>query len=79
MGGYGATNIGLISSAEWSTLGGLTVGGHVVFNHQSLTVNSKDRIGVSSSVRVGGTRQTGARSKPVHSAHWATPSRPGLP
>lgn len=44
MGGYDATNVGLISGAERSTPGGLTVGGHVVFNHQSMTGDTSGKL-----------------------------------
>lgn len=44
MGGYDATNVGLIGGAERSTLGGLTVGGHVVFNHQSMTGDTNGKL-----------------------------------
>ncbi|WP_308775639.1 S8 family serine peptidase, partial [uncultured Bilophila sp.] len=44
MGGYDATNVGLIGGAERSTPGGLTVGGHVVFNHQSMTGNTNGKL-----------------------------------
>ena len=44
MGGYDATNVGLIGSAERSTPGGLTVGGHVVFNHQSMTGDTNGKL-----------------------------------
>lgn len=36
MGAYDAANVGLIGGAERTTLNGLSIGGHVVFNHQSL-------------------------------------------
>ena len=44
MGGYDAANVGLIGSAERSTPGGLTVGGHVVFNHQSMTGDTNGKL-----------------------------------
>lgn len=44
MGGYEATNAGLIGGAERSTLGGLTVGGHVVFNHQSMAGDTNGKL-----------------------------------
>ena len=44
MGGYDATNVGLIGGAERSTPGGLTVGGHVVFNHQSMTGDANGKL-----------------------------------
>lgn len=42
--GYEATNAGLIGGAERSTPGGLTVGGHVVFNHQSMNGDANGKL-----------------------------------
>lgn len=44
VGGYDATNVGLISGAERSTLAGLTLGGHVVFNHQSMSGDTNGKL-----------------------------------
>ena len=44
MGGYDATNVGLISGTERSTPGGLTVGWHVVFNHQSMNGDTNGKL-----------------------------------
>ncbi|MEG2140449.1 MAG: autotransporter domain-containing protein [Bilophila sp.] len=44
MSGYEATNVGLITVAERSTQDGLTIGGHVVFNHQSMNGDTNGKL-----------------------------------